>query len=51
VLTAPPFLVAYMGAAHLLPEAQAVHPSRVTGGIFVVALIASTVSLMTILGD
>lgn len=44
-------VLAYMGAAHLLPEAQAVHPSRVTGGIFVLALIATTVSLMTILGD
>jgi ZIP family zinc transporter len=44
-------VLAYMGAAHLLPEAQAVHPSRVTGGIFVLALIVTTVSLMTILGD
>jgi zinc transporter, ZIP family len=44
-------VLAYMGAAHLLPEAQAVHPSRVTGGIFVVTLVVTTVSLMTILGD
>ena len=44
-------ILVYMGAAHLLPEAQAVHPSRVTGGIFVLALIATTVSLMTILDD
>jgi zinc transporter, ZIP family len=44
-------VLAYMGAAHLLPEAQAVHPSRVTGGIFVVTLVVTTVSLMTILCD
>jgi zinc transporter, ZIP family len=44
-------VLAYMGAAHLLPEAQAVHPSRVTGGIFVVTLVVTTVSLMTLLGD
>jgi zinc transporter, ZIP family len=44
-------VLAYIGAAHLLPEAQAVHPSRVTGGIFVVTLVVTTVSLMTLLGD
>jgi zinc transporter ZupT len=44
-------VLVYMGAAHLLPEAQAVHPSRVTGGIFVLALMATTASLMLILDD
>ncbi|HEY6752196.1 MAG TPA: ZIP family metal transporter [Rubrobacteraceae bacterium] len=44
-------VLAYAGAAHLLPEAQAEHPSRVTAGLFAATLIITTVSLMTVLGD
>ena len=44
-------VLAYMGAAHLLPEAQAVHPSRVTGAVFAATLVVTTVGLMTVLGD
>ncbi len=43
-------VLAYMGAAHLLPEARAVYPSRVTGAVFAATLIATTVALMTFLG-
>ncbi len=39
-------VLAYIGAAHLLPEAQAMHPSRVTGGVFTVALLATSIGLM-----
>jgi hypothetical protein len=34
----------------LLPEAQAVYPSRVTDAVFVVALITTTIARMTFLG-
>ena len=44
-------VLAYMGAAHLLPEAQAVHPSRITGAVFAATLIVTTLGLMTILRD
>ncbi len=44
-------VLAYAGAAHLLPEAQAEHPSRFTTGLFAATLIITTVCLMTILGD
>jgi zinc transporter ZupT len=44
-------VLAYVGAAHLLPEAQAERPSRITGVIFVVTLVATTIGLMTVLGD
>jgi len=44
-------VLAYAGAAHLLPEAQAEHPSRVTAGLFAATLIITTVCLMTVLGD
>jgi len=44
-------VLAYVGAAHLLPEAQAEHPSRVTAALFAATLIITTVSLMTVLGD
>src|SRR5918995_39155 len=44
-------VLAYAGAAHLLPEAQAEQPSRVTAGLFAATLIITTVSLMTVLGD
>lgn len=41
-------VLAYMGAAHLLPEAQAMHPSRITSGVFTVALIATSIGLMAL---
>ena len=44
-------VLAYAGAAHLLPEAQAEHPSRITAGLFAATLIITTICLMTILGD
>jgi hypothetical protein len=39
-----------MGAAHLLPEAQAINPSRITSAVFAATLIGTTVGLMTFLG-
>jgi zinc transporter ZupT len=44
-------VLAYVGAAHLLPEAQAEHPSRVTAGLFAATLVITTICLMTVLGD
>ena len=44
-------VLAYAGAAHLLPESQAEQPSRVTSGLFAATLIITTVCLMTVLGD
>jgi ZIP family zinc transporter len=44
-------VLAYAGAAHLLPEAQADHPSRVTAGLFAATLVITTFCLMTVLGD
>src|SRR5918993_6078608 len=44
-------VLAYIGAAHLLPEAQAEQPSRVTAGLFAATLIITTVCLMTVLGE
>lgn len=41
-------VLAYVGAAHLLPEAQAEYPSRVTAILFVAALITTTIGLMTL---
>jgi zinc transporter ZupT len=43
-------VLAYMGAAHLLPEAQAINPSRITSAVFVATLIGTTVGLMIFLG-
>ena len=43
-------VLTYMGAAHLLPEAQAINPSRVTSAVFAAVLIGTTVGLMTFLG-
>jgi ZIP family zinc transporter len=43
-------VLAYMGAAHLLPEAQAEHPSKVTGVIFATTLVMSAIGLLTVLG-
>ncbi len=44
-------VLAYMGAAHLLPEAQAEHPSKATGVVFAATLVVTAVGLMTVLGD
>jgi hypothetical protein len=35
----------------LLPEAQAEHPSKVSGVIFAAALVITAIGLMTVLGD
>jgi zinc transporter ZupT len=43
-------VLTYMSATHLLPEAQAVYPSRVTDAVFAVALVTTTIALMTFLG-
>jgi len=43
-------VLAYVGAAHLLPEAQAERPSKVTGLIFTATLVLTTAGLMTVLG-
>ena len=43
-------VLAYIGATHLLPEAQAEHPSRVTGVLFATTLVLTTIGLMTVLG-
>ncbi len=43
-------VLAYVGAAHLLPEAQAEYSSRITGVLFATALVATTIVLMTVLG-
>src|ERR671911_2377013 len=42
-------VLAYVGAAHLLPEAQAERPSRITGVVFAATLVLTTVGLMTVL--
>lgn len=44
-------VLAYVGAAHLLPEAQAEYSSRVTGVLFALVLLVTTLGLMTVLGD
>ena len=44
-------VLAYVGAAHLLPEAQAERPSRTTAVLFAATLVLTTVGLMTVLGD
>ena len=44
-------VLAYAGAAHLLPEAQAEQPSRVTAGLCAATLLITTVCLMSVLGD
>src|SRR5215210_4331850 len=43
-------VLAYVGAAHLLPEAQAERPSKVTSLIFTATLVLTTAGLMTVLG-
>jgi zinc transporter ZupT len=44
-------VLTYIGAAHLLPEAQAERPSWVTGVLFAAMFILTTVALMTVLAD
>lgn len=44
-------VLAYVGAAHLLPEAQAEYSSRVTGILFAAALVITSIALVTVLGD
>lgn len=44
-------VLAYVSAAHLLPEVQSERPSRVVGVIFAAALLITTVSLLTVLGE
>jgi zinc transporter ZupT len=44
-------VLAYMGAAHLLPEVQAERPSRTAGVVFVATLVMTTAALFTVLGD
>lgn len=43
--------LAYVSTAHLLPEAQAEHPSRVTGMIFAGTVVFMTISLFTVLAE
>jgi zinc transporter ZupT len=43
-------VLAYVGAAHLLPEAQAEHPSKGIGVLFAVTLIVTAVGLMAVPG-
>lgn len=42
-------VLAYVGAAHLLPEARAEHRGRGTGILFLVTLLATTFALLTVL--
>jgi zinc transporter ZupT len=44
-------VLAYVSAAHLLPEVQAERPNRLSGLVFFVALILTTAGLFTVLGD
>ncbi len=41
-------ILAYVATAHLLPEAQAEHPSRVTAAVFTATLVVMTVALLTL---
>lgn len=42
-------VLTYMGASHLLPEAQREHPSRLPGAVFVVTLTGMTLILLTLM--
>jgi len=44
-------VLAYVGAAHLLPETRAEYLGRATSMIFAATFVATTIGLMTILGD
>jgi zinc transporter ZupT len=41
-------VLAYMGPAHLLPEAQAEHPSKGIGILFAVTLVVTTAGLLVV---
>jgi zinc transporter ZupT len=41
-------VLAYVGAAHLLPEAQAEHPSKGIGVLFAATLVVTTIGLMAV---
>jgi zinc transporter ZupT len=41
-------VLAYVGAAHLLPEARAEHPSRSTGVLFAATLVVTAIGLMAV---
>ncbi len=43
-------VLAYIGATHLLPEAQAEHPSKVTGVLFAATLVITTIGLLVLFG-
>lgn len=43
-------VLAYMGSAHLLPEAQAEHPTGGIGLLFVATLVITTIGLMAVPG-
>jgi zinc transporter, ZIP family len=43
-------VLAYMGSAHLLPEAQAEHPSRGIGALFAATLVITAIGLMVVPG-
>jgi zinc and cadmium transporter len=43
-------VLAYVSAAHLLPEVQAERPNRASGLVFTVALALTTIGLFTLLG-
>jgi len=44
-------VLAYVSAAHLLPEVQSGRPNRLSGLVFTVALALTTIGLFTFLGD
>lgn len=43
-------ILAYMGAAHLLPEARDGHPGRITAGLFAATLVVTAVGLVILEG-
>jgi zinc transporter, ZIP family len=43
-------VLAYLGSAHLLPEAQAEHPSRTVGALFAATLVMTAIGLMLVPG-
>jgi ZIP family zinc transporter len=44
-------VLAYVGAAHLLPETRAEYLGRTTAVVFAAAFVVTTIGLMTVLGD
>jgi hypothetical protein len=43
-------VLAYVGAAHLLPEAQGEHPSKGVGVLFAATLVVTAIVLMAVPG-